>query len=76
MKTDSTLEDKATALFRIGYYIGIRDPARNSAFDGAYMVCADVTEGPSEDASNTGFCIVGDDLKELIEEAYADAFEA
>ena len=61
---------KAQRLYSMGYYIGPRDPERNKAFNGRYMVCADVFEGPSDDASDTRFCVVGDNLDELVNEAY------
>lgn len=66
------LQAKIVELNRHGYYIGPRDPDRNSAFGGAFMVChAEVLDmAPSEDAADTGFCIVGDDLTELVEDAY------
>lgn len=52
-----------------GFYVGKRDPKRNKAFRGKWMVCADVNEGPSMDAGDGGFCIVGDNLQALIQEA-------
>lgn len=68
------IQHKVMDLNASGYYIGPRDPDRNTAFKGKYMVCAtELLEAPpSPDASNGGFCIVGDNLGELIETAHAD----
>jgi hypothetical protein len=62
--------EKAKTLLAIGFYIGPRDPQRNSAFEGKFMVCEDSSEGPSEDASTTGYCVVGDNLDVLVDEAH------
>ena len=58
-------------LTECGWFVGVRDPKRNTDFEGVYMVCEDLSEGPSEDARNGGFCIVGNDLAVLVEEAYS-----
>lgn len=66
-----TLFDMSLCLYSRGFYIGPRDPNRNTAFEGEWMVCGDpVTPRSTEDASNGGYCIVGDDLDALIREAY------
>lgn len=67
------IQHKVMDLNASGYYIGPRDPNRNTAFKGKYMVCEhELLEAPpSPDAAN-GFCIVGDNLGELIETAHAD----
>lgn len=74
MRISEEIFNKAKELISIGYYIGPRDPKRNKAFRGAYMVCEDTTTGPSDDAGNGGFCIVGNDLTELVEDAHIYAF--
>lgn len=57
-------------LFDAGYFIGARNPERNSHFEGKFMVCEDVTAPGGPDASEGGFCVVGDDLEEIIAFAY------
>lgn len=37
---------------------------------GKLMVCADVTEGPSEDAREGDYCVVGDNIDVLVDEAF------
>lgn len=62
--------EQAKHLHDCGYYIGPRDPNRNKAFHGAFMVCENISVGETEDAGSGGFCIVGDDLLGLIWDAY------
>jgi hypothetical protein len=59
-----------------GFIIGARDPRLNSNFPGRYMVAEphDESELPTKDGSNGPWCVVGDDLDELITQA-ADFFE-
>lgn len=71
-KTEVRPFEKARHLARNGYYIGPRDPKRNKAFDGSWMVCEQVDAGPTDDAGTGGYCIVGDDLNDLISVAYFD----
>lgn len=52
----------ANELRSYGFQVGPRDPLRNPEFAGAYMV------------ADESYCIVGDDLAELIVDA-ADHFE-
>jgi hypothetical protein len=59
-----SLEYKKERLRDAGYLVGERDPDRNSAFPGSFMVATHETAG------NSQFCIVGDDLDELVFEAY------
>lgn len=59
----------AARLHSQGFFISPRDPGRNRAHAGEWMVCEDLTEGPTDDASRGTFCVVGDDLAELIREA-------
>lgn len=53
-----------------GLYVGLRDRKRNTDHEGKYMICEDA-EYPHTtlDASEGGFCIVGDDLLQLLQEA-------
>lgn len=53
------------ALQRAGYYVGLRDPNRNRAFAGHFMVAQTLVDEPTDDASQYGFCVVGDDLHAL-----------
>lgn len=39
------------------------------------MICENVNKGPTRDASRGGFCIVGDDLHDLIRDAYSHMFD-
>lgn len=62
--------DKAAFLHERGCYIGPRDPSRNKAFPGEWMVAESLNVGETQDASEGGFCVVGDDLDSLIAEGY------
>lgn len=62
--------EKARWLHERGIYIGPRDPNRNRAFSGCWMVAEDLNAGPTDDARTGGFCIVGDDLGRIIDDAY------
>lgn len=53
---------KAKYLEGQGFIVGVRAPTRNPAFAGKFMVA----DGMDDD----GYCIVGDDLAKLIDEAY------
>lgn len=64
------LLDMVTELYEAGFYVGVRDPQRNRAFVGRFMVCENPHFGPTDDASTGGFCIVGDNIRELVEDAY------
>lgn len=68
-----TLDQKVVYLQTHGFYAGPRDPKRNTAFEGAFMVCEiETLDAPeSRDAENTGYCVVGDNLAELVQEALA-----
>jgi hypothetical protein len=52
-----------------GLIVGLRDPRRNTAFKGAFMVAEPIDESflPTRGAER-GWCIVGDDLGELIDD--------
>jgi hypothetical protein len=68
---------KREKLEEMGYFCGPRDARLNTDFPGAFMVTEDdFEEGhyklPTRDASNGPWCIVGDDLAELIDEAWEE----
>lgn len=63
------LFEMGRALHAAGYYVGPRDPERNRTVSGEFMIAEALDVGPTDDASAGGFCIVGDDLAELIREA-------
>jgi hypothetical protein len=60
------------ALERTGFFVGSRDPKRNTDYEGEYMVCdTDCLDLPeSRDAAGGLYCVVGPDLDELTREAY------
>ena len=62
--------EKSVKLYDWGFYIGVRDPKRNKMFPGNYMVAEYVSDLETEDASEGGFCLVGDNLTQMINEAY------
>ena len=66
------LRIKTECLEKLGYTVGKRDPRLNTRFAGAFMVVEqhDESELPTEDGSNGPWCIVGNDLKWLVEEAF------
>lgn len=62
---------KAEYLRSKGFVVGDRDPNQNRAFAGRFMVAEEVTPNdlyPTDDAGDGRFCIVGDDLKALMEQ--------
>lgn len=67
-----TQEEMRKWLESYGYIVGARNPRRNTDFTGAFMVAepCDESEMPTKDASNGPWCLVGDDLGELIRETY------
>lgn len=71
------IQEQIVELNKAGYYVGPRDPARNQAFLGEFMVCEveTLSEPPSDDAKDGGFCIVGNNLFELVETAFRDCIE-
>lgn len=70
---EAATSDKASALQRAGFVVGGRDHNLNRRFPGAFMVAEPYPEGTiSDDAGNGPWCIVGDNLAELVAEAYAD----
>lgn len=68
-----TLDQKHAYLESIGFKIGERDPKGiNTDFPGQYMVAEEYepSELPTRDGSNGPWCVVGDDLTALIDEAF------
>ena len=69
-----TTEEKIRALRKMGFIMGTRDKRLNRKFKGSLMVAErydDKTQKPTEDGSNGPWCIVGDNLSALIDEAYS-----
>jgi len=68
MGTDS----KSAFLRSHGWHVGARNSRLNTDFGGAFMCSEPFEEAdlPTADASNGPWCIVGDDLPMLVDEAY------
>ena len=60
----TSIEQKINELIELGYSVGGRNPKAKPGFEGRFMVA-----DPLDDED--GFCIVGDELSELVDEAYA-----
>lgn len=56
----------------LGFIIGKREPRLNTDYNGNFMVSQPYEESdlPTKDGSQGPWCIVGDDLESLIDEAY------
>jgi hypothetical protein len=67
-----SIERKRRRLEAAGFVVGPRDPRLNTDFPGIYMIAEpyEDDELPTRDGSNGPWCIVGDDLHELITEAH------
>lgn len=67
-----SIDQKIEVLRKMGFTIGERDPNFNRAFVGKYMVIEphEKSEGPTDDGRNGPWCIVGDSLVALVEEAF------
>jgi hypothetical protein len=63
---------KQAHLESYGFEVGARNPQLNTNYPGQFMVTEgyDQSELPTADGSNGPWCITGDDLDELITEAY------
>lgn len=70
--TDRSPEGKRATLEDLGFIIGERDPRINTNYPGKFMVCEahEQSELPTKDGRNGPWCIVGDNLDELIDQAY------
>lgn len=65
------------ALNSDGIYVGVRDPRRNTDYKGEFMICESPEYGEygsTKDAESGGYCIVGNDLDEMIIDAYNHFF--
>jgi hypothetical protein len=61
---------KVALLEKQGLIVGNRDPQRNTSFEGAYMVAEPISDPsllPTKDSSHGGYCVVGDDLRALVD---------
>ena len=54
----------------LGFYVGPRHSNRNMAFIGTYMVAEHVFSDSTDDARTGGYCVVGDNLDELVTDAF------
>lgn len=68
------LDGRIKVLRSLGWVVGDRDPKMNSKFDGAYMVVEDeyTPDYPGQADGSDGdgiWCLVGDDLSALVDEA-------
>jgi len=61
-----------TVIEGYGFVVGDRDPRYSTALEGKYMIAQPLEEHelPTEDARAGGWCMVGDDMDDLIAEAY------
>jgi hypothetical protein len=69
-----TQAEKRIYLDAMGFKVGARDPAGiNTDFPGAFMVAEEYErcELPTRDGSNGPWCLIGDDLDALVDEAFA-----
>ena len=64
------IAEKQAALLAYGYIVGERDLHMNTAHPGNVMVAEAHSSIPTKDGSNGPWCIVGNDLAALIDEAY------
>lgn len=72
-----TIAEQRQWLESCGFIVGARDPKRNTAFNGAFMVAADpLPDGveSTEDARHYGFCVVSDNLNECIRAAFEASY--
>lgn len=66
-----TTDDKIAFLRSHGWTVGDRDPRLNTDYVGKFMAVEsyDESELPTRDGMNGPWCIVGDDLPALVDEA-------
>jgi len=69
MAQELTFEQKKKVLQAYGFTVGERDPRFKPAFPGRYMVLESDDEAILEDC----WCVVGDDLPALVDEAFDHA---
>ncbi len=65
-------EIKTICLKAYGFTVGPRDPRINTNYTGAFMVCEahEENELPTQDGRNGPWCVVGDDLKTLVNQGF------
>jgi hypothetical protein len=65
----SSQAERIALLREHGFIVGPRDPLRNTAFLGRFMVAQPINAAqlPTEAASDTAWCVVGDNLTELVD---------
>ncbi len=68
MDRNIAILDRLEKVRAIGLLAGDRDRKRNRAFSGSFMV-AEPYDKATDDANEGGFCIVGNDLLSLLDEA-------
>ncbi len=68
----TTIKAKKAYLKAFGFIVGKRDPRLNRNYAGKFMVVEahDEDELPTNDGANGPWCIVGNNLTELIDKAY------
>lgn len=68
----TTVNEMRKFLESYGWTAGARDPRLNTNYPGKFMVVEphEEDELPTEDGSNGPWCVVGDDLDDLIRRAY------
>lgn len=68
----ATYAEKVVALLSYGYTIGQRDSRLNRNYEGVFMVVEAYDEDmlPTDDGRNGPWCVVGDNLEELVNKAF------
>jgi hypothetical protein len=64
---------KVALLEKQGLIVGNRDPQRNTSFEGAFMVAEPISDPsllPTKHGSRGCYCVVGDDLRLLVNVAF------
>jgi hypothetical protein len=63
---------KRACLEQYGFTVGVRDPRLNSDYPGQFMVVEshEECELPTRNGSNGPWCVVGDDLADLIDRGF------
>jgi hypothetical protein len=71
---DVTYQDKLDALIRWGFVVGERNPLINMLYPGEFMVAEshEQSDLPTQDGANGPWCIVGEDLPALVNEAWGN----
>jgi hypothetical protein len=68
-----TYEQRKAMLEARGWICGERDPNRNKAWQGRFMVAEPLEEGEGPvtlDASGGAWCVVGDNLRVLVDQTF------